>query len=801
MTKWIVLAVVLAAFALPAWSIGVDYDGSVDPTTVGWGLQEGALQGSVVDIVSEPGNKAWFIDDASNKKTKFMWGLPTGTGTGDIDPGVGAYIEGRIKSVAHTGSDTDSPYNLGMYIHSSTGHAAGHMLTVRPDRLLMSNQQGSPAAYMGDFTDYHVYRLVYKLAYLPIRNVEQNTWAVYMDGAETPVLHAKNVSPTSKGYCSPLWGAGNTGTTQQVYFDYVSYRDTGAFPPGMDGSVQFVDGDPDGQVTADNLAFTISWKTNVPSVGTIYYSPVGDNSFSTVFADPDPTPKTSHSVTVAGVTPGQNYDYYVVSTAPDGEKAISLPTSISLPSPFLITTDPACTVSPDLTSVTISWTTSLGDATSELHYGTDASCSTVVAEPGGGGKTSHSITVPASSGVKYFYYVVSTHASWPTVQSSVRNFYVTGTSLINAGFEEGTLDPWVKFGRFDGLFSHGAWAVPSYSGGAWAGSAANYDNKDNGGVCQTVVTVPNTFYEAKVRIWCYRTSAALDIIGCRIGIDPTGGTNPASDAIVWSNFTDTANANVGSGGPWTEIGIAAKATGNRATVFLQQRQLHPIVWNITGFDAASWGVAPPPPSTIALTRQLNDAYPASLQGKVISGYFSHPDTYETFCYIEEPDRSAGIKVVLPDFGVVTPGDVANVEGTVQTINGEKVIIASSVDSTTPPNPSLPAPFNMLNKTVVSSFEKKAAQCQGLRVKTTGRVTYSFSFLNMMYVDDGSNANDGTMQDITGVRVYCNPLDMMDTLGKYIAVTGCLGTYLNVPVEGDPFAVPVIWCDNFQILQD
>lgn len=806
MRKWIGLALVLVALGVPAWAIGIDYDGSADPATVGWFIFEGKPQAAVVDVDGEPGNKALFVDDTSATKTKYVWGTAETPGAGDINLGVGAYLESRIKSAAFTGSETDAPYNLGMYLRGTDASEVGHMLTIRPDRLLMNGQQSSPAVYMGDFTGYHTYRLVYKYKNLPIRNEWKNAWAVYMDGAETPVLHALNNTSTSKHFCSPLWGAGNTGTIQQLYFDYVSYRDTGAYPPGMDGTVQFVGADPDGLATEDNMAFKITWKTNVPTVGTIHYSPVGDNSFSTVFTDPDPTPKTDHLVTVIGATPGNDYEYYVVSTAPDGKKAISLPAVVSLPCPFFIATDPVCTVSSDLSSVTISWTTSLNDSTSELHYGTDGGCSTVIVEPGGGGTTAHSITVPALGATKYYYYVVSNNATWPAVQSSVRNFYVTGTNLINAGFEEGTLDPWVKFagsstGSFDGLHSMD-YAFGPHSGATWAGSAASYDGtKDKTGIYQTLVTTPGTFYEAKTYIWCRHTpSTQVGASACRIGIDPAGGTDPAAESIVWSNFTDTASANIGAGGPWTEIGIAAKATGTRATVFLQQQHLFAIEWNITGFDDVSWTAAPPPPSTIALTRQVKDGYPASLQGKVVTGYFEHPDSFLSFFYIEETDRSGGIKVITPDNGWGAAGDIVNVEGSVWTIDGEKVIVASSVESTTPSNPSISAPLGVVNKTIMSSFKKTTASCQGLRVKTTGRVTYTF--LNMMYVDDGSQVADGTPEQAAGVRVYCSTGTSLDALlGKYIAVTGCLGNYVYAPAAGSPVTVPVIWCDDYQILNN
>ncbi len=802
MRKGALLAAVLLAAAAPVWAYEKTYNGSVDPTTDGWSVWDSSvLQGSVFD--EGGGNSSWLISDASDKKTKLQI-----TGGVSTNPDVGVYVEGRIKCTnwnKDAGGD-DTPLNLGLQIYyvypGPSTYKAGHWLTVRPDRLMMRSSGSRPTSYSGTFGDYHTYRLVYKRLELRTRGTRTDAWAVYVDGASpVPVLHSWT-NGTQKDFGGPTFGAGNTGNVQDVSFDWIYYTDAGAYPPGMDGTVRFTNGDPDATAAADGQSFSVTWQTNVPTTGELRYSIQGDNSFSSVVTDP--TLSTTHTVNVTNATPGATYEYIAVSTDTGDKKAISLPASVTLPNPFYISAGPTVAVANDGLSATITWSTNLADLASEVHWGPDANCSNVTVEPGAGGVTQHSVTIPVQPASKYYFYAKSTSPTWPAAQSGVMSFFVVGETLLNPGFEDGVLDPWVKVNPFDGVFNTTNWGVPSHTGTKWAGSKVSYGKMDLGHIYQKVKTIPGRFYEAKVWIWTRHQAEPPGVsqptdVACAIGIDPAGGTNAAATTVVWSDWTETANANTdgdtGPGGPWTEISVAAKATGTEATLYLIQTHKWALQWNINGFDDASWSLAPPPPNDIGATKRLKNGYPAELTGKVVTGAFENPDTHDTFFYIEEADRSAGIKVKWS--GPVNAGELRNVSGTVATESGEKIIVADAVGPETPQTGDIPAPLAMNNLSIVRSFGGQALAAQGLLVKAWGRVRNRTA--TQFYLDDGTNYCDDTTFDwqgiaATGVRVYL--VDSTVNEGDYAYVVGCPGNVWfednSDPANPRSFAVPAIW---------
>lgn len=797
----------LLVLVAPALALDKSYNGSVDPTTEGWTVWEGVLQGSVFN--EGGGNFSWFMNDATDKKTKMRIG--TGVNT---NPDVGGYVESRMRCTSYGGSSTGTPLNLGIQVYyqypGPSTYRRGHWVTIKPDQLTMNTQMCKPTTYAGAFNSYHTIRLCYKRLLLSTRGSRMDSWAVYVDGATIPVVHSYT-SPdnAAKDWGGPTWGAGNTGDTQDLYFDWVNYTDTGAYPPGMDGTVQFTNGDPDGTGAADGQSFTITWQTNVPTTGELRYSVDGDNSFSGVAYDSqNPSLTTNHSVTVTGVTPGATYEYIAISTDAGAKKAVSLPATVAVPNPFFISAGPAVAVAPDGLSATITWSTNLPDLASEVHWGLDSNCSTTTVEPGSGGLTDHSVTIPTQPATKFYYYAKSTHATWPATQSTVRSFSVLGETLINPGFEDGVLDPWVKVNPFGGIMSNLQWAVPAHSGSKWAGSVASYGTMNHGHLYQKVKCTPGSFYEAKAWIWTRRQadpSHELDV-ACAIGIDPYGGTSADSPNIVWSGWRETANSqtdgDTGPGGPWTQIGVGVKAKSSEATVFLIQQHNWPITWNISGFDDASWAVAPPPPDNIAATRRLPDGYPAQLHGKVVTGAFMDPDSLEQFFYIEEADRSAGIRVKWA--GSASAGQLVDVSGDVQTINGEKTIIADEVGPETPPIGDIPAPFAVNGKTIVQGFGYQAPATQGLRVKAWGRVIYADS--TGVYIDDGTNYVDDTTfflgEPVKGIRVYYPDAEV--PWGGYVQVTGIPSVVLYADNSANPpvsRTIPVIWATEISTISE
>lgn len=65
----------------------------------------------------------------------------------------------------------------------------------------------------------------------------------------------------------------------------------------------------------------------------------------------------------------------------------------------------------------------------------------------------------------------------------------------------------------------------------------------------------------------------------RVGIDPTGGTNPFDSDVVWSNTANPHNT-------WEELTVRATAAGENVTVFLYATQVWPKAINAVYWDDA-----------------------------------------------------------------------------------------------------------------------------------------------------------------------------------------------------------------------
>jgi hypothetical protein len=152
------------------------------------------------------------------------------------------------------------------------------------------------------------------------------------------------------------------------------------------------------------------------------------------------------------------------------------------------------------------------------------------------------------------------------------------SSLRNVEFEDSDLTGWTRWGDVDGVQA-GPWFfdIASQDGGRFLGTAVNCGAKD-GGIFQTVGARAGATVTASARVLTYRDGAAP--ISGRVGIDPTGGTDPRAASVVWSEPVET-------GGLWREASVSATAAGDRVTVFLAHDQDAANRWNVSAFDTVT----------------------------------------------------------------------------------------------------------------------------------------------------------------------------------------------------------------------
>ncbi|MEM7030120.1 MAG: hypothetical protein AAF629_11185 [Chloroflexota bacterium] len=172
-----------------------------------------------------------------------------------------------------------------------------------------------------------------------------------------------------------------------------------------------------------------------------------------------------------------------------------------------------------------------------------------------------------------------------------------GNIIKNCQFNEG-LNHWVEFklsggvdiGTIDGDRCHTInhpCGYMSSSGGFVAG------------IYQQVSVIPGGIYNANVPLIIYDSYDKDDgAFGRKIGVDPTGGTNPNSPNIVWSPEIYNSLARANHKLVWDELNVTITAQNNIATVFIwvnnRARVSSPIhqVW-IDEVGMIQTGQAPP----------------------------------------------------------------------------------------------------------------------------------------------------------------------------------------------------------------
>lgn len=80
--------------------------------------------------------------------------------------------------------------------------------------------------------------------------------------------------------------------------------------------------------------------------------------------------------------------------------------------------------------------------------------------------------------------------------------------------------------------------------------------------------------------------------------------------------------------------------------------------------------------TIGLLKYLPDGAQVKVSGKVVTGVFTQGS--ETVFYLEEADRSAGIRIIPQVSISLSVGDLADVAGQLTTVNGERAIVSAAI---------------------------------------------------------------------------------------------------------------------------
>jgi len=154
----------------------------------------------------------------------------------------------------------------------------------------------------------------------------------------------------------------------------------------------------------------------------------------------------------------------------------------------------------------------------------------------------------------------------------------TALPIVNAGFESGRTG-WTVFGQTDGVVPDPG-RPPVKNAGRRFG-ATHSTRPKRGGCYQRVRARPGQCVRAAALFLTNDPQGKNERARCRIGLDPTGRTDPNSPTVHWSRWANTANA-------WErfEVGQITPivAAGHFVTVFLEHDQTGPSVGQVTFFD-------------------------------------------------------------------------------------------------------------------------------------------------------------------------------------------------------------------------
>ena len=178
-------------------------------------------------------------------------------------------------------------------------------------------------------------------------------------------------------------------------------------------------------------------------------------------------------------------------------------------------------------------------------------------------------------------------------------------------------------------------------------------------------------------------------------------------------------------------------------------------------------------ATIPELKQRRDGSRIRISDKVVT---AGTDQLTGCFYIEEADRTSGIKVVSND--PVQEGDLVTVTGDIVTVDGERQIVATSV-LITPQGGTVPGSLAMtvlglggvdLNAYTPGVKDGQGPNNIGLLVTLTGRVTSPGA--DHFYLDDGATIpGEGEERIPILVKVICPAAVPVPTDGTFVSATG------------------------------
>lgn len=244
----------------------------------------------------------------------------------------------------------------------------------------------------------------------------------------------------------------------------------------------------------------------------------------------------------------------------------------------------------------------------------------------------------------------------------------TPSGIVNRGFEGGfyndpdsehqTANSWTKFVQAGApkhapsptIRNSGSYSQSFYEAGYITGL---YQTANNG--------IIGHLYRGSVHVYGFNTNVFF-----KVGIDPTGGIDPAGSNIVWS-------PQAAPGASWTQIAVEVTAASTSLTLFLKAQNSQTI--NLPAYfddvDLVDLGVAPAP-TTGKITGTVKDSSNAVVAGAAVQtgsgGFNTTTDSFGNYEFTGLAPGTYSITVAKIGFVTQTTSNITVVAGQTSTVN-------------------------------------------------------------------------------------------------------------------------------------
>ena len=229
-----------------------------------------------------------------------------------------------------------------------------------------------------------------------------------------------------------------------------------------------------------------------------------------------------------------------------------------------------------------------------------------------------------------------------------------------------------------------------------------------GGVYQRVAGVPKGWrvaFSIWARAWSSddentARSSGQSSLNLQAGLDPTGGTDPWSASVDWTDLDDTLDA-------WVELSASAVSQGDAVTVFFRSRPEQPLKHVDVMIDDARLALLGPPPPTPVIIDSPSDVAGAPTQ--MADGAARHDAAHIVVHIVQPGDTLFGIaQQYRADLGAIYQLNGLNETSVLEIGQAIRVPLPIDAPPTPIPTPEPPAPEPLASGTLcVSAFDDAA----------------------------------------------------------------------------------------------